>query len=411
MSGQGITVPTGARTRAVSTAWDDARSVSFGAVGRMLPQQTVPLREGYGRVLAQAVTALVDVPHYASSAMDGWAVADVAAGEWTVLASPATGGESPRLANGQALPIVTGALVRAGTSAVLRSEQGELSAGLLRSTSADAPHPGQHVRRVATEAAVGDTVIDAGTVLNPAHLALAAGCGRDRLSVVSRPRVALVLTGDEVVDSGIPNPGQVRDSFGPQLPHVVELLGGTVSSLARVPDNAAALRSALLQDARASELVITTGGTGRSTADHLRATLAGLGATVLIDSVAMRPGGPTMLWRLPDERFVIALPGNPLAAMVGLMTVAVPLVAAMLGSALPATGDVRVAAEAPGRAGTTLLVPFRLADGGAVTSDWTGSGMMRGLADADGVLVVPPEGVRAGGTSRVIDLPWGGRRA
>jgi len=401
------TVPTVGRTPppGVSPApdWHTARAISWAAPASCMASETVDLPNGFGRVLAEPVTAACDVPHYASSAMDGWAIAGDGNGPWTLVASE-------ELAPGEARAIVTGALIPVGTRAVLRSEYGDETGHLLTSTALEAPSAGQHVRPVGTEATAGDTVIAAGTVLNPAHLALAAGCGRDELAVVTRPRVALVFTGDEVVVSGIPTPGKVRDSFGPQLPHVVTLLGGAVSTIGRVRDNATELQRALTASREDSDLIITTGGTGRSTADHLRATLSGLGATVLVDSVAMRPGGPTMLWRLPDGRFVVALPGNPLAAMVGLLTVAAPLVTAMLGVPLPDPRSVVTAAATPGRAGTTLLAPYRLVDGTAVTTDWTGSGMMRGLADADGILVVPASGLAAGSSAESITLPWAPRR-
>src|SRR6185312_14586629 len=124
--------------------------------------------------------------------------------------------------------------------------------------------------------------------LNPAHVAVAAVCGHDELLVLPRPRVSLVLTGDEVVTSGIPEPGHVRDSFGPQLPSFIALLGGEVTASTRLPDNLALLVAAITAHPDV-DLVITTGGTGGSDADHLHAALAELGATIHIEGVAMRP--------------------------------------------------------------------------------------------------------------------------
>jgi molybdopterin molybdotransferase len=354
--------------------------------------------------------------------MDGWAVAGDA--PWEIV-EPEDAAAS--LLPGQAIAVVTGGLIPPGTHGVLRSENATVSASswlpriLTRgdTAAADEPQEGKHIRQVGEEAARDDTVIHAGTLLNPAHVALAAIAGHDLLKVVAEPRVALLFTGDEVIESGLPRPGQVRDSFGPQLPAFVGLLGGRVVSRQRIGDDPAATLAALAQTGLAqtgpaqtdpeqsgAEVVISTGGTGGSAVDHLRDVLRELDAEFIIDGVAMRPGGPSLLARLPNGRFVTCLPGNPLAAMMGMLTMAAPLLAALGGRRQSSTGSVAVAVDVAGRADTSMLIPYRLVDGVAVPNDWSASGMMRGLADANGVLVVPGDGVRAGETAEVIGLPW-----
>jgi molybdopterin molybdotransferase len=381
--------------------WHAARSLSAAAASA-LPSEIVRLDLAIGRVLAADVVALCDVPHYASSAMDGWAVCGD--GPW-VLSS------AHEMAPGRATAVVTGGLIPERTDAVLRSESGvarETDGGwVLDSTSATGePHPGQHIRPPGQEARESDIVLTAGTVLNPAHIAVAAGCGHDTLPVIGQPRIALLFTGDEVVESGIPKPGQVRDSFGPQLPAVLRMLGGTVASSRRVRDDLPSTIAALGDEPGGSDVVITTGGTGDSPVDHLHRALRRLGAHVLVERVAMRPGGPSLLARLPDGRMLIGLPGNPLAAMMGLVTLVGPLLAALGGRPEPAAGTITAATELPGRPGTSILVPYRVVGARAVPSPWLGSGMMRGLAAADGVLVVPPDGIRAGETVDTLALPW-----
>ncbi|WP_394768803.1 molybdopterin molybdotransferase MoeA [Lacisediminihabitans sp.] len=379
--------------------WHTARALASSAAAR-LPAETVPLDEAIGRVLAADVLALCDLPHYASSAMDGWAVRGD--GPWAIT----TGALSP----GTASVVQTGGVIPHGADAVLRSESGSVRVrggrSVLSSTT-DEPRHAQHIRTAGDEARLSDLLIAAGTPINPAHVAVAAAGGHDELGVICRPRVALIFTGDEIVESGIPGPGRVRDSFGPQLPAVVGMLGGAVVSASRVRDDLAATIAALGGGTSDSDLVITTGGTGDSSVDHIHAALRSIGAEVLVPRVAMRPGGPSLLARLPDGRLLVGLPGNPLAAMMGLVTLVEPVIAALGGRPEPVLGTVATAEPLPGRAGSSVLVPYRLLDGRAVANPWLGSGMMRGLAEAAGVLIVPPSGVPAGGTAETVALPWG----
>ncbi|HST72444.1 molybdopterin molybdotransferase MoeA [Kocuria rosea] len=412
--------------------WHRARQFAYDAA-EPLPSHWLPLREALGEVLAEDVTSPIPVPHYASSAMDGYAVAGPQ--PWTVV-FPQPVETDPRkmltippkelyrpvlnLEPGQATRIVTGGLVPAGARAVLRDEYADLSAeGTVLTIAAHAPSAedipyGQNIRRTGEEVAAGDVILHAPAVLNPAHIAFAAVCGHDMLPVRRRPRVTLLLTGSEVVEDGIPEPGQVRDAFGPQLPTFVEMLGGSVDQVRRVEDTAKAMLAALTEapsgmgsvlDARC-EVVITTGGTGHSHADHVRAALVELGAVFLLDGLAQRPGHPTFLARLPEDGpFVVGLPGNPLAAMVSTFTVAEPLLARLHGNPVPPTHTVPAAEDLPGQK-VTALVPGYLHDGTVSPRDRVGSNMLRGLAHADVILVVPPGGAAAGQDVEVVPLPW-----
>ena len=328
--------------------------------------------------------------------MDGWAVAGNQ--PWRVVGAGT-------LAPGECAPIVTGGLVPQGASAVLRSESAELSEPGVVSVAASArpgePRPGEHIRKSGEEAAVGEVLITVGTVLSPVHVALAASAGLDELTVNSRLRARLLFTGDEVVLAGIPPAGFVRDSFGPVLPSIVQALGAQVVSSQRVPDTWEAMRAALTSDSASSDILITTGGTGDSSSDHVRRTLRKLGAELLIDGIRMRPGGPSLLARLPDGRLLIGLPGNPMAAITALLTIGAPLIAG-----ISALGAIRVAVEVGGRDATTLLIPYTVESGGAEPVGWGGSGMMRGMAQAVGILVCPPEGLMVGDTAEVLELPW-----
>ena len=404
----------GQDTHHLAHTWEEARQAAFDAA-TPIPAGPVALELALGRRLDQDIVALQDMPHYASSAMDGWAVNGT--GPW-IPVDPGT-----TLAPHQASPIVTGGLIPPGGKAVLRTESAVLGTddeGLpVLSAGGTArpgePRAGQHIRKAGEEAAAGDLLITSGVVLNPAHLALAALAGYDELPVQGKPVVRLLLTGSEVVPRGVPVPGQVRDTFGPQLPAVVSLLGGITGGQQKIGDSyaewLAALEDVVPEVPGAPDLpadvVITTGGTGRSGTDHLRRAVAELGGRLLIDGVAMRPGHPAVLAELPDGRFVLGLPGNPLAAMMALCTIGAPLLAALGHGALPAVQEVPSGTVIEPDPGRTRLMPFRLLYGMASPAQHTGPGMMRGLAAADGVIVVPPHGVQLGEPVPAFALPWG----
>jgi molybdopterin molybdotransferase len=370
----------------------------------------VPLSSATGHTLTRDVAALQELPHYDSSAMDGWAVNGC--GPWILT------DRDRFLSAGQARVIATGGLVPAGTQSILRKESGQIhqeadGSPLLRlndNAKHGEPIPGQHIRPSGQEAAAGEVLIPAGTVLNPGHIALAAVAGHDKLQVQAKPVVRIVLTGSEVVTAGIPEPGRVRDTFDPQLGTVISLLGGMPTGPLRIGDSytewLAALGGSESCPGFRPDVTITTGGTGCSGTDHFRDAIAALGGQLLLDGVAMRPGHPAVLARLPDGRFVVGLPGNPLAAMMALISIGAPLLEALGGTVLSAVGQVTSAADVDPCPGRTRLIPCRFIEGLAVPASHTGPGMMRGLAWADGVMAVPPGGVLSGEQVPVLPLPW-----
>ncbi|MFJ5696365.1 molybdopterin molybdotransferase MoeA [Arthrobacter sp. NPDC093125] len=389
--------------------WAEARRLAFDCAASLGPVR-VPLVEANGRTLAADLTALQDMPHYASSAMDGWALNG--AGPW-VLTEP-----GKPLGNGQASPIVTGGLIPPGSQAVLRVESGQLgtNAGgqptlmLAEGASSGEPRQGQHIRKSGEEAAAGDVLIPAGTALNPAHIALAAVAGFDQLEVRGKPLVKMLVTGSEVVTARVPAPGQVRDAFGPQISTLIHMLGGSPGPLIRIGDSYEAWLTALGASeapmGQWSDVIVTTGGTGRSGADHFRAAVAALGGRLLIDGIAMRPGHPAALAKLPNGRFVVGLPGNPLAALMALFTIGAPLLAALGNQPLADTNQVPCGTVIDAHPASTRLMPFRWVNGLAIPARYSGPGMMRGLASADGVMVVPSHGVKLGEPVSAFTLPW-----
>ncbi len=363
-------------------AWAEARLRAHGAAPPPAPEP-VSLTDALGAVLAAPLPALVAVPPADCSAMDGYAVRGP--GPWTVVASALAGGATPdALAPGTACEIATGAAVPGGTTGVVPYERATRAGDVVDGRE------GAHIRRAGEETASGEDVLPAGLVLGPAALGLAAGVGYEKLSVRRGPRVAALITGDEVLDAGIPGAGRVRDAIGPMLPGLVAWAGGGFTGLARLADSRALLTSALVTSP--AEVVVVSGSSSRGPADHLRPALAGIGAEMIVDGVACRPGHPMTLARLPGGTIVVGLPGNPLAAFVAFLTLALPALTGLRGRALPALPP---GPPLPAHPLDTRLVPVRVRDGTVTEVAHAGSAMLRGLAVADALAVVEPSGATA----------------
>ncbi|MGW4836857.1 molybdopterin molybdotransferase MoeA [Streptomyces globisporus] len=402
-----------AKTSPPPPSWDRARAVAARA-GRGGPSATIrlPLDRAPGHVLAEALGALSDLPSFDTSAMDGWAVAGP--GPWAFEAGAgflAGRGPAAALPDGTAVRIATGARVPPETTAVIRSEHAHVdeARGLLHARRSVVT--GQDIRPRGQECRSGEQLVPAGTVVTPAVLGLAAAAGYDALPVVPRPRVDILVLGDELLNAGLPHDGLIRDALGPMLGPWLRALGAEVSGARRLGDDAGALRDALTSSD--ADLIVTTGGTAAGPVDHVHPVLDALGAELLVDGVAVRPGHPMLLARLsPDGPYLVGLPGNPLAAVSGLLTLAEPLLAGIAGR--PAQDPYRalVHAEVHGHPHDTRLVPVVHRPGRAGGRDhvaplrYNGPAMLRGIAAADGLAVVPPGGVRSGTEVEILDLPW-----
>lgn len=383
--------------------------------------------------------------------MDGWVVSGP--GPWSVRKAAGVdagpnrdlgilaGRSAPAtLPDGDAVRIATGARIPADANAVIRSEHARVdeATGLLH-----AKHqvlPGQDIRPRGQECRAGDQLMPAGALVTPAVLGLAAAAGYDALVVVPRPRVDVLVLGDELLTAGLPHDGLIRDALGPMIGPWLRALGAEVSAPQRLGDDAAALRRALTTSD--ADLVITTGGTAAGPVDHVHPVLAEIGAELLVDGVAVRPGHPMLLARLKkneelgkgeepkksDGPYLVGLPGNPLAAVSGLLTLAEPLLRGLAGREAEAPYRVVVRDEVQGHPHDTRLVPVvhragsadgrsggGYGSGGAGTGSgaehvvplhYSGPAMLRGIAAADGLAVVPPGGVRSGTEVEILDLPW-----
>ncbi|WP_296424299.1 gephyrin-like molybdotransferase Glp [Yoonia sp.] len=296
-----------------------------------LPTETVPLTQANGRVLARNVTARRDQPPFAASAMDGYAVADadVAPGAtFTVIGEAAAGHAfAGTVAKGQAARIFTGAPLPAGTDRVVIQEDVTRIGSTI--TLCDTPETKWHVRPAGADFRTGDSIA-APRLLTPSDIALLASMNIPWVPVTQRPVIAIIATGDELVQPGEdPSPDQIIASNSYGLAALVESCGARARLLPIARDNVPALELAFAL-ARDADLIVTIGGASVGDHDLVGAVAQAQGMQRAFYKIAMRPGKPLMAGRMGDA-IMIGLPGNPVSAMVCGHIFLVPVIRAMLG--------------------------------------------------------------------------------
>ncbi len=324
---------------------------------RITAQENVDTFDALGRVLAQDVCSLLDVPPADNTSMDGYALraADVPASGTVlpVLQRLPAGVVGAPLLPGTAARIFTGGQVPAGADAVVMQEQcdalpaaeGADGLGSVRVNTRVAP--GQWVRRRGEDVQQGATVLPLGSRLTPQALGLAASVGAAQLPVLRRPRVALFSTGDELVMPGQPlKPGAIYNSNRYTLRALLQAAGCTVQDLGIVPDRLDATRAALRQAAHGNDLIITSGGVSVGEEDHLKPAVQAEGALDLWQ-VAMKPGKPLAFGHVrndmrndmrndgpngqPGPALFMGLPGNPVSSFVTFLLAVAPVLRALQG--------------------------------------------------------------------------------
>jgi molybdopterin molybdotransferase len=295
--------------------------------------ERVALGDARGRVLAAAVVAARPLPGFDNAAMDGYAVraADVP-GTLPIASAVAAGATrvAPLVA-GTAARILTGAPMPPGADAVVLQEDVEVVGA--RVTLPAATH-GENVRRAGEDVAIGELAVCAGVRLGVGELGLLAALGAGEVAVGRAPRVAVIATGDELVDVSVaPQPGQLVDSSAYALAAAIADAGGTVVRREIVRDDAAAIAAAVAAALRDCDAVVTTGGVSVGDRDHVRAALAAAGCRLEAWKVAMKPGKPFAFGH--DGRApVFGLPGNPVSAVVAFELFVRPALLAMQGAAV-----------------------------------------------------------------------------
>jgi len=320
-----------------------------------LPAEAVALDDACGRVLAADVVAGRALPGFDNSAMDGYAARSADLPATLPIAGVVGAGDVRRepVPAGSAVRIFTGAPLPDGCDTVVIQEDATLDGDRV---ALPASRPGDNVRRAGEDIAIGERVLAAGARLLPWDLGVLAALGVARVPVARAPRVALLATGDELVDIDTPpGPGQLVDSSMHALGALVREAGGVPDFLGIARDDLGALRDriAAARDSGADAL-ITTGGVSVGDRDHVRAALAGAGVTLELWKVAMKPGKP-FSFGLRGAHAVFGLPGNPVSTVIAFELFLRPALLAMQGAAVVERprAAVRLAGgcrKAPGRA-------------------------------------------------------------
>jgi molybdopterin molybdotransferase len=370
-----------------------------------LSAETVPLAEGRGRILAATLTSPRDVPAFDNVAVDGWAFAGSGlAGEgptrFRVMPGRAAAGHSlaDPLPEGFAVQALTGAPMPAGADSVAMWEECRVEGD--RVVVPAGFRAGSNRRRAGEDVRAGATVLEAGTRLRPQHLGVVAELGLDRIPVHRRLAVALLSSGDELLEPGTPfRAGCVFDANRTILAGFLAGLPCTVTDLGILPDDAARVRTVLHEAAACHDLVLSSAGASKGAEDHLASTVARDGELAFWQ-IALKPGRPFAAGRLGGAVYA-GLPGNPVAAAVCFLLFVRPLILALAGAPLVWPRPVPVPSgfafrKQPGR---TELLRARL-DAGAEGCPVVrripreGSGILTSLVEGDGLVLLPAERTR-----------------
>ncbi len=376
-----------------------------------LDAEPVPLGEAAGRVLAEDVVSAADVPSFDRSTMDGYAVvADSTEGATAYNALPLTivGDSFPgrpfhgSVALGQAVRIMTGAPLPAGANAVLPAEWIDGAGDSLRVNALAAVSPGKHVGLRGEDVMSGTTVLERGRALRPQDLGLLSSIGRGHVRAVRRPRVRLVVTGNEVLPAGSTPQGHcIADANGPMLTALAERDGATISFPGLVRDERDAILTALRDDA---DVVVVSGGSSVGAEDIAPGLLAEHGE-LLVHGIAMRPSSPTGFGRF-GHRLVFLLPGNPVSCLCGYDFFAGRAIRALGGrtKAWPYRSiDAPLARKISSPIGRLDYVRVRVVDGRVEPLATGSASVLSSTTRADGFVIVPAdsEGFAAGASVSV----------
>jgi molybdopterin molybdotransferase len=366
-----------------------------------------PLLDSLGRTLAAELIAPIDVPPADNSAMDGYALrqADWAGpGESLPLSQRITAGSVPReLQPGTAARIFTGAEVPPGADTVVMQEHTEGSEAAVRILKC--PDPGANIRPRAQDIAAGQTILSAGQRLRPQDLGLAASLGFDRVPVYERLRVAVLSTGDELVEPGQPaGPGQIYNSNRYTMTGQLMAWGFDVVDLGVARDEPEAVRELLSRAAAEADVIVSSGGVSVGEEDHVKAVVEELGSLDLW-RIAIKPGKPFAFGRVGDTPF-IGLPGNPVSVFVTLLVIARPYLLACQGVAETSPHPLRQAARFDKQGSPREdYLRVRLTAEGLESFTNMSSGVLYSTSWGDGLLRQRAgEDIRAG--EAVDFLPW-----
>lgn len=387
----------------------------LGACPALTPRW-LPLAEALGCVTAGVVVAGGDVPSFANSAMDGFAVraADTAGAPVTLrVVGTAAAGAPPgaEVGRGEAVRIMTGGVLPAGADAVVMVERTS-AAGAGTVTIEVAASAGDHIRRPGEDVRAGQVLFEPGTQLGPGHLGVLASVGAETVEVVPPARVGVLSTGDELVaGAGELQPGQIRDSNRPMLLALVARAGCIPVDLGTVPDDEAAITAALERGVASCDAIVSSGGVSVGDFDYVKSVLDRIG-DMHWWQVAVRPAKPLAFGTVGGTP-VFGLPGNPVSSLVSFELFARPALRQMTGHRELFRPEVLAVADEPLRRRPDgklhlMRVVATPDDEGHLhvrSSGGQGSHLLRAMALANALALLPDgDGVDAGGVVKVVLL-------
>ena len=379
-------------------SYEDASRIVREHADRLVspyPPQAASLLSSLGMVLAEPVLADRDQPPFPRSTRDGFAcrAADLAAGLPLEVIGSIRAGDAAviEVASGKAVEIMTGAPVPAGADCVVMVEHVERDRDTLRLSAGRTIQAGENIVPMGAEARAGAVIVSRGTRISPVQVAAAAACGAGQLSVFARPRVAIVATGDELVEvNQQPQAHQIRNSNSYSLAAQILTAGAEPLRLPTARDERGHLE-ATIRSALEADLLLLSGGVSMGKYDLVEEVLLSLGAEFFFTGALIQPGKPIVFGRL-GQHYFFGLPGNPVSTMVTFLLFVEPLLGALCGDAGrgPRLAQARLASEVKVKTGLTRFLPARLADVNVEPVAWQGSGDLASTSRSHCFLVVPP---------------------
>lgn len=369
---------------------DEAREKLLASLPRLCDTESLPTDQCAGRILAQDVVAPINVPPAPNSSMDGYAVAfsDLGSGELTVSQRIPAGHAPQPLQPGTAARIFTGAEMPPGADTILIQEDAEVTeSGSIRVK--ETPKKGEWVRPAGMDLKEGATILKAGSRITPAGVGVSASMGLTHLTVYKPLKVALITTGDELVEPGQPlGPGKIYNSNIQMIGTLLEQAGFEWVRMARVEDDRAATVAALQEAVSKADAVLTIGGVSVGEEDHVKAAIESLG-TLNLWRIRLKPGKPFAAAEI-DGTPIFSLPGNPMSSLVTFSLLARPCLMHLQGAVYKAPTSIPlVVGFSREEQKRDEYVRVAVIDGMAKTLVSQNSGVLSSALTADGLLHLP----------------------